>query len=833
MSNWGPVARTRAYRSQWLWVPAVAISGIAQGTALLTYEATRPIPKPHLTIRLDDAAANWDSDTTTNDRDGKTALKVVGAAISGFKVTVKLPNGQYFGNAPYRFELPDKDGSLAVTFTAADGTEWVKSVSVKSGKETMISVDYTPPRGQVLVTRDGESAPIMRCSKPSCSVPLEPGTKLTLTAIVSDGSNFGGFKQYPMRTPATLVPYLGDPLGTCNGGTGDLVDAAKSGHLNDCSFAIKADTEISAEFSKKPETVDVAFTDQQLDKLIKPLTPPAPPPPIDVEKLEDKPLDVALAVPPPKLPPPMLPPPPPPPADKKPPPPPQQPPPNMTMVEVKDDKNVKKKPPEDAKFLSDKDRDVAEETRATKTNLDKESEGKSDASKESDDHTSAEIGGPDDKIRQLEDAKATTDKHLKETDHSGNKATANGEIRGEGGDNGDNGTGDQTPGVLAMRGITGRGNVADQNNHDGKKMGRKGLPGVNTSLAFNDYERIQGHEKVDNEREVSARKMSSKKGRWERKLDAIKSSLENFVPDVRPGNQTALKTRAHPYALYIARMHRRIHELWGFGFLEDLDNKGADYPLNDPNLWVNLEISVNPDGTLHKVTIAKTSGKTEFDVAAVDTVVSSAPFEATPEAIRSVDGRIYLRWGFYRNWRQCGTFNVEPYILTEVPTDSDSGVLDDGAMVANTAHLPGKKKHGTLPATDSKPVTPDDGLAKQKVNPDSSVTDKQALFAANLWVSAYATAEVDKLVKLSTVPFYAGGKVAAQTAGDLKEMYSGIVVESGALKDWKLLTPAEYAPNAGLPAGNFVLRVQTEKEAFAIVLTKTNSGDYRATQLAR
>ena len=204
-----------------------------------------------------------------------------------------------------------------------------------------------------------------------------------------------------------------------------------------------------------------------------------------------------------------------------------------------------------------------------------------------------------------------------------------------------------------------------------------------------------GHEKVDEERRgrggckmSGARRALGGSG----KLDAIKSSLENFVPDVRPGNQTALKTRAHPYALYIARMHRRIHELWGFGFLESLDSKGADYPLNNPDLWVNLELSVNPDGTVHKVTIAKTSGKTEFDVAAVDTVISAGPYEATPEAIRSVDGRIYLRWGFYRNWRQCGTFNVEPYILTEVPDDGGAGVLDDGAMVANTAHLPGKKR---------------------------------------------------------------------------------------------------------------------------------------------
>ena len=223
-------------------------------------------------------------------------------------------------------------------------------------------------------------------------------------------------------------------------------------------------------------------------------------------------------------------------------------------------------------------------------------------------------------------------------------------------------------------------------------------------------------------------------------------------------------------------------------------------------------------------------------------MISSSPFEATPEAIRSVDGRIYLRWGFYRNWRQCGTFNAEPYILTSVPEDNGVGNLDDGAMVANIAHVPGKKhKPGndagmnpTAPPVGNKTVTPDDGLGKQKVNPDSTVTDKQALFAANQWISAFATAQVDKLVGLSTVPFYAGGKVAAQTTGDLKEMFSGLVVESGPMKDWKLMTPGEYTSGGGgLPEGNLVLRVHTEKETFAIVLTRTKSADYRATQLSR
>jgi TonB family protein len=518
---------------------------------------------------------------------------------------------------------------------------------------------------------------------------------------------------------------------------------------------------------------------------------------------------------------------PPPPPEQKKQPPPQPPPPNMTMVEVKDE-NVVEKAPDDATHLSDKNRDVAEETRATETNLEKELEGKQTASRESDDTSSTEVGGPDDKIRQLEETAPTTDERIEETDHSGKSDIAEGAIVGEGGDGGQEGTSAKDPGMLAMRGIEGRGSMTEQGTA-GRRRGKRGTPGLNTPLAFNDYERIMGKEKVDEERQVAARKMSSKKGRWERKLAAIKSSLENFVPDIRAGNQTALKTRAHPFALYIARMHRRIHELWGFGFLDDLDDKAADYPLNNPDLWTNLEVSVNPDGSVHKVTIAKTSGKTEFDVAAVDVVLSAAPYEPTPEAIRSVNGKIYLRWGFYRNWRQCGTFNVEPYILTEVP-DEGEGALDDGAMVRNTAKLPGKKRNG---GSAGKLATPDDGRAKQRVNPKTSVTDKQALFAANLWVSAFATAQIDKLVKYSTVPFYAGGKVAAQTAADLKDMYTGLVVESGAMKDWKLLTPNEYGSRTGLPEGNLVLQVRTAKESFAVVLTRTKSGEYRATQLAR
>jgi len=715
--------------------------------------------------------------------------------------------------------------------------------------------------GQILVTKVGEIAPLLRCAntdptleelgyldaktdapvaevieyvvgtmratrkKPRCEIELPEGTRVRVTAVLGKEATFGGYRQLPMRTPAELVPYLGDPLAKCVGG--DAMEAAATGNVLDCSFTVQATTELAAEFGEIPDELKMFEAPKALiAEVPKKADPKAPVMPIDAEKLDEQPLQVSIAPPKKVLPPPQLqppPPPPPPPEAKKPPP--VQPPPNMVMVEVKDDKNVKDKAPDDATKLSDKNRDVEKEQRAKETNLEKEQDGKQVATKESDDKTSKEVGGPDDKIRQNEDSEPTSDKRVKDSDHSGKDLTAKGAVKGDGGKDGQEGTGEKKPdNMLGMRGIEGRGKITEQG--DGRKAGKRGAPGINTPLAFNDYERIIGKEKVDEERQISARKMSAKKGRWERKLDAVKSSLENFVPDVQVGNQTALKTRAHPFALYIARMHRRIHELWGFGFLEQLDDKGANHPLNKPDLWTNLEVSVNIDGTVHKVTIAKTSGSTEFDVAAVDTVLSSAPFETTPEAIRSVNGKIYLRWGFYRNWRQCGTFNVEPYILTSVP--SDDGTQTDSDLVRNTAKLPGKKR----PVGD-KTVTPDDGKSNTKVSPSTSVTDQQAVFAANLWVSAFATAAVDKLVKYSTVPFYANGKVAAQTASDLKDMFSGLVVESGPMKDWKLLSVSEYSGGGGLPEGNVVLQIRTAKESFAVVLTRTKSGEYRATQIAR
>jgi TonB family protein len=677
--------------------------------------------------------------------------------------------------------------------------------------------------GTIQVYVDGKPDPALRCDGSAlCRLITHRGAKVHMVALRTGDSTFQGWTQLPMRTPEKLRSVAGDPLASCL----DIDPLDMTKHVEECDVEIGGDLDVGAGFGKVPEEVEVAWTKvPPMEQVIMPPIPPpaVPPPPIDAEKLEeDQPLEVAIVPDMPKpieLQPPTPPPPPPPPepnAAQKPPPPP---PPNMTMVEVPNQDEVEKEP-DDATMLSDKNRDTTEETRATDTNLEKEQEGTSVASIESNDTTSKDIGAPEDTTHQLETSEATSDDRAEPTDHSGQSIEAKGAMTGDAGDNGDEGTGETTPGLLSMRDIAGRGAITEQG--DNKKKGREGAPGLKTQLEFKDYERILGKDKTEAERQVAQRKMSAKKGRWERKLEAIKSSLENFIPDVKPGNQTALKTRAHPFALYVARMHRRIHELWGFGFLEDLDDKPADFELNDFELFVNIEVSVNPDGTVHKTTIAKTSGKLEFDVAAIDTIISAAPFEETPEAIRSVDGRVYLRWGFYRNWRQCGTFNVEPYILTEI---SDAEPLDDGQMVKN------------VPKKGTKTITPDPKNTSDKVGPTSSIKDDKALYAANLWVSGYSTGQVDKMVRFSATPFRVGTEIAAETAKDLKTIYAGLVVESGKLKDWKLVSGDEYSKTFGTPVelgdDGAIMVIETEKATFALVMQKMRSGDFRVTQLVR
>jgi len=525
----------------------------------------------------------------------------------------------------------------------------------------------------------------------------------------------------------------------------------------------------------------------------------------------------------------------------------------MKSVEVTDE-NLVEEAPEDAQFLSDKNRDVAEQTIAKDTNLERQQEGKQAYSEKSDVKDTDEVGAEEAEIAELEDSEADDldTEDAPETDKSGEDEVAQGILRGDEGDGGDEGEGgdgrpSKEPGVMSMRGVTARGapggpvlpQPSEKRGSGGRrgKVGKTGKKGIKTDISFDDYERIVGKDKAQSEVKIAQRKKSKKKGRWRRQRERVMSSLENFVPEVQPGNQTALKTRAEPFAIYIARMHRRIHELWGFGYIAELDAKPRSSELNNQKLMTKLELVINPDGTIDKATVVQHSGVTQFDVAALDVAFTAEPYEPTPKDIRSPDGKVYLHWRFHRDWRQCGTFGVEKFILDKAPADNpQSGLLSN-------ENLRRRKKKGDKGRAGQAPVAGGGGdpAAAARANANlPSPDDPRAEATAIGWVNAFEGGSVTGMINQSSAPFTSGGNVVAANKGALSAVYGTIMRETRTRKvtDWKVLSPAQYRKRFGpLPAGvdaNYLLLVvKVPGDRFTLLMKPGADGGYAVTGFER
>jgi outer membrane biosynthesis protein TonB len=406
---------------------------------------------------------------------------------------------------------------------------------------------------------------------------------------------------------------------------------------------------------------------------------------------------------PPDLPPidpqptPVLPPPPPQPLAQQPPPPEQQPPPpeqqppeekppeqqrpedqNKKSVDIQVEKE--EEPAPNAKFLAEKNSRAEQETRADRTNLEKETKGEREASSPSD-RKDPNAGDNEDRIAQTEDRE------------SKNESNANEAARGSRSARPESATSEQDRrSLLTLRGgqkrqhqVTPETSFPDlprdpdgvmplppenlESMHDLEGAGGQRTP---LRLTAEQYHATFGDD-ADAAAEFAKKRSTKKAGRFTQHLARMQSAYENFIPEVKPGNQTALNARAAPFAAFIARMHRSIHERWGFGFLVDLESKPTSYPLNNRALVTKLEIVLGGDGTVDKVTIIKPSGQLPFDSAAIDTVYSSGPYSDPPATIRSGNGKIYVHWTFHRDERQCATSGASYYILDNGPGKAGGG----------------------------------------------------------------------------------------------------------------------------------------------------------------
>lgn len=216
-------------------------------------------------------------------------------------------------------------------------------------------------------------------------------------------------------------------------------------------------------------------------------------------------------------------------------------------------------------------------------------------------------------------------------------------------------------------GTAGRGPLLGHTGQEGgapREHGTGEREGPRLGLTFTDLESVYGEEQVERERHARLeRRRSHARGASREEIwRHFRAAMENYIAEVRPGNQTALNAAASPFARFLHDMHVRIHQEFAERYLGSL---GVAPPagLEDESLHTVLEIAVNTDGSIHRVGIVETSGNTLYDLGAFTAVWRAQPFPHPPSIILSGDGHAWLHWRFDRGPRHCGTWNAEPFLI--------------------------------------------------------------------------------------------------------------------------------------------------------------------------
>ncbi|MFZ6181902.1 TonB family protein [Nannocystis pusilla] len=543
----------------------------------------------------------------------------------------------------------------------------------------------------------------------------------------------------------------------------------------------------------------------------------------------------------------------------------------LKMVEQLEEKDEKESP-DDAHYLSNVNRDVTEETRAEITNLQKDAEqAKASQQEPSEDPTKGMAAedkiaetreqksqlaqeapkvqqSPETKIPEQNDPKAKSMLSMRDLaprEHSPemlkHEAAADAASSGE-----------LAPDQKAQAAVMQR-NKQQAGSSDTKS------PVLRFRLSSNEMNALFGRD-IAEKKDLISQRQSKKKGIWEEARELYQSPLENMVPEVRPGNQTALRSRKHPFAQFIATMHRTIHDKWAFGFLEQLDTMGRGNALNKPDLWTRVEIVLNSDGSLDKLRTVRYSGNMQFDGAAREVVRNAGPYPQPPREILSGNGKVYIHWAFHRDERACGTFGAEPFILDNSgqgerpdpnravrPASSES----EAGASRRLARQMGPAAPG--PSGPEGPAAPGGGHNHEHGEGDGhnhatppeqgsgDQPDAEAGHAANAWLKVFAARDAAKLAARASLPFVIGDQVVARTREELQGVLQAMLDEagSGAPGAAEVFTASGLRKRFGsVPAGvqeglgrNYAVS-KVRGEPFILILER-RFGDWRVVGVAR
>jgi hypothetical protein len=225
--------------------------------------------------------------------------------------------------------------------------------------------------------------------------------------------------------------------------------------------------------------------------------------------------------------------------------------------------------------------------------------------------------------------------------------------------------------------------------------------GVNLNLAPQTAIAAIGQDQLAREKRADAqRRKSAHLGSWKSiGMDKWRAAIENYVPSVQPGNQTALNTARVPFASYLNTLHNRLHPIFADSFLASLDGLPGSHPMNRPEIRSHLEIVLSQDdGRVVRMGITRTSGVTAFDIAALESVQRGSPYGPPPREIVSPDGNVYFHWEFHRNpYYACSTYFARPYLLKVKPKSAPPSIQPPKPGPYDPKEPPDKDhRHGSL-----------------------------------------------------------------------------------------------------------------------------------------
>lgn len=126
------------------------------------------------------------------------------------------------------------------------------------------------------------------------------------------------------------------------------------------------------------------------------------------------------------------------------------------------------------------------------------------------------------------------------------------------------------------------------------------------------------------------------------------SQTDDYLDDVKEGDQTLLNTKEFIYYSYFMRVKDQLRSHWNPLIRKNVQVLYAkDRNIAGLNVKAtSVRITLDKSGYLEKIELLKTSGYEELDVAAIQAFRAAAPFLNPPMGLLEKDKRIRIVWDF-------------------------------------------------------------------------------------------------------------------------------------------------------------------------------------------